>query len=149
MGSGNEKDLQASLPEQKQDKAVQLISANKELQLDGNKDDAAATAEKENTAFVDIVTKLILDNISDSGFTIDRLCKEMAMSRTMFYVKLKSYTGKSPQEFIRIVRLERAAVLLRSGHYVSKVADEVGFDNAKYFSTAFKKYFGVSPSKYK
>ena len=149
VGSGNEKDLQASLPEQKQDKAVQLISANKELQLDGNKDDAAATAEKENTAFVDIVTKLILDNISDSGFTIDRLCKEMAMSRTMFYVKLKSYTGKSPQEFIRIVRLERAAVLLRSGHYVSKVADEVGFDNAKYFSTAFKKYFGVSPSKYK
>lgn len=149
VGSGNEKDLQASLPEQKQDKAVQLISANKELQLDGNKDDAAATAEKENTAFVDIVTKLILDNISDSGFTIDRLCKEMAMSRTMFYVKLKSYTGKSPQEFIRIVRLERAAVLLRSGHHVSKVADEVGFDNAKYFSTAFKKYFGVSPSKYK
>lgn len=149
VGSGNEKDLQASLPEQKQDKAVQLISANKELQLDGNKDAAAATAEKENTAFVDIVTKLILDNISDSGFTIDRLCKEMAMSRTMFYVKLKSYTGKSPQEFIRIVRLERAAVLLRSGHHVSKVADEVGFDNAKYFSTAFKKYFGVSPSKYK
>lgn len=149
VGGGNEKDLQASLPEQKQGKAVQLISANKELQLDGNKDDDAATAEKENTAFVDIVTKLILDNISDSGFTIDRLCKEMAMSRTMFYVKLKSYTGKSPQEFIRIVRLERAAVLLRSGHYVSKVADEVGFDNAKYFSTAFKKYFGVSPSKYK
>lgn len=149
VGGGNEKDLQASLPEQKQGKAVQLISANKELQLDGNKDDDTATAEKENTAFVDIVTKLILDNISDSGFTIERLCKEMAMSRTMFYVKLKSYTGKSPQEFIRIVRLERAAVLLRSGHYVSKVADEVGFDNAKYFSTAFKKYFGVSPSKYK
>jgi len=149
VGSGDEKDLSASLPEQKQNKAKQLISANKEFQLDGNKDGDEATAEKENTAFVDIVTKLILDNISDSGFTIDRLCKEMAMSRTMFYVKLKSYTGKSPQEFIRIVRLERAAVLLRSGHYVSKVADEVGFDNAKYFSTAFKKYFGVSPSKYK
>lgn len=149
VGSGDEKDLSASLPEQKQNKAKQLISANKEFQLDGNKDGDEATAEKENTAFVDIVTKLILDNISDSAFTIDRLCKEMAMSRTMFYVKLKSYTGKSPQEFIRIVRLERAAVLLRSGHYVSKVADEVGFDNAKYFSTAFKKYFGVSPSKYK
>ena len=149
VGSGDEKDLSASLPEQKQNKAKQLISANKEFQLDGNKDGDEATAEKENTAFVDIVTKLILDNISDSGFTIDRLCKEMAMSRTKFYVKLKSYTGKSPLEFIRIVRLERAAVLLRSGHHVSNVADEVGFDNAKYFSTAFKKYFGVSPSKYK
>ena len=85
VGSGNEKDLQASLPEQKQDKAVQLISANKELQLDGNKDDAAATAEKENTAFVDIVTKLILDNISDSGFTIDRLCKEMAEAEVIHW----------------------------------------------------------------
>ena len=71
------------------------------------------------------------------------------MSRTMFYVKLKSYTGKSPQEFIRVVRLERAAVLLRAGHHVGDVAVEVGYDNAKYFSTSFKKYFGVSPSKYK
>lgn len=100
-------------------------------------------------AFVDTATKHILDNISDSEFSIDRLCREMAMSRTMFYVKLKSLTGKSPQEFIRVIRLERAAMLLRSGHSVGRVADEVGFDNAKYFSTAFKKYFGVSPSKFK
>lgn len=48
-----------------------------------------------------------------------------------------------------MIRLERAAALLRSGHNVGRVADEVGFDNAKYFSTAFKKYFGVSPSEFK
>ena len=103
----------------------------------------------QNPAFVDTVTKHLLNHISDSEFTIDRLCREMAMSRTMFYVKLKSYTGKSPQEFIRVVRLERAAMLLRDGESVGNVAEKVGFDNAKYFSTAFKKYFGVSPSKYK
>ncbi len=149
LEGGSEKDLAASRPEQQQDKVKQYISANNVLQLDDSKENDATTAAKENTAFVDTVTKILLNNISDSDFTIDRLCKEMAMSRTMFYVKLKSYTGKSPQEFIRIVRLERAAVLLRSGHHVGNVAEEVGYDNAKYFSTAFKKYFGVSPSKYK
>lgn len=109
----------------------------------------ATTDTKQNSDFVDTVTKHILNHISDSQFTVDCLCREMAMSRTMFYVKLKSYTGKSPQEFIRVVRLERAAVLLRSGRHVGKVAWEVGFDNAKYFSVAFKKYFGISPSKFK
>ena len=103
----------------------------------------------QNPVFVDTVTKHLLNHISDSGFTIDHLCREMAMSRTMFYVKLKSYTGKSPQEFIRVVRLERAAMLLRAGESVGNAAEKVGFDNAKYFSTAFKKYFGISPSKYK
>ena len=73
----------------------------------------------------------------------------MAMSRTLFYVKLKSYTGKSPQDFIRIIRLERASSMLRSGRNVTDVAALTGFDNPKYFSTVFKKYFGVSPSKYR
>lgn len=138
-----EKDTVTSQSGQKQDNVQQHIN---ELQVDISKKGDATT---KNPIFVDTVTKLLLNHISDSGFTIDRLCREMAMSRTMFYVKLKSYTGKSPQEFIRIVRLERAAVLLRSGHQVGKVAEEVGFDNTKYFSTAFKKYFGVSPSKYR
>ena len=102
----------------------------------------------EGSEFISRATTLIIDNISDSEFTIDRLCREMAMSRTLFYVKLKSYTGKSPQDFIRVIRLERAAALLRSGRPVTDVAALTGFDNPKYFSTVFKKYFGVSPSKY-
>ena len=98
--------------------------------------------------FVDKAMGLILEHMSDSEFTIDHLCREMAMSRTLFYVKLKSYTGKSPQDFMRIIRLERAASMLRSGSNVTDAAALTGFDNPKYFSTVFKKYFGVSPSKY-
>ena len=98
--------------------------------------------------FVDKATGLIVEHLSDSEFNIDSLCREMAMSRTLFYVKLKSYTGKSPQDFIRIIRLERASAMLRSGRNVTDVAALTGFDNPKYFSTVFKKYFGVSPSKY-
>lgn len=108
-----------------------------------------AESDKLDTKFVDAVTRLVLDNLSDSDYTIDRLCKDMAMSRTLFYIKLKSYTGKSPQDFIRVIRLEHAAALLRSGRAVGDVALHVGFDNQKYFSTVFKKYFGVSPSKFK
>jgi AraC-like DNA-binding protein len=102
----------------------------------------------EAKTFVDKATKLILENLANTDFTIDQLCREMAMSRTLFYVKLKSYTGKSPQDFVRIIRLERAAILLRNGRSVTDVAALTGFDNPKYFSTVFKKYFDVSPSKY-
>ena len=98
--------------------------------------------------FVDKATQLIVEHLSDSEFNIDQLCREMAMSRTLFYVKLKSYTGKSPQDFIRIIRLERAASMLRNGYNVSDVAAMTGFENPKYFSTVFKKYFDISPSKY-
>jgi AraC-like DNA-binding protein len=104
--------------------------------------------EDESNRFISQATKLVIDNIADSEFTIDRLCREMAMSRTLFYVKLKSYTGKSPQDFMRIIRLERAASLLRNGRNVTDAAALTGFDNPKYFSTVFKKYFGMSPSKY-
>lgn len=104
---------------------------------------------KQKTDFINRVTKHLFQHISDSEYSINRLCVDMAMSRTMFYLKLKSYTGKSPREFIRIFRLDHAAVLLRCGHCVSDVAAEVGFGNTKYFSTAFKKYFGISPSKFK
>ena len=104
--------------------------------------------KEESNQFISQATKLVIDNIADSNFTIDRLCREMAMSRTLFYVKLKSYTGKSPQDFIRVIRLERAATLLRNGRQVTDAAVLSGFDNPKYFSTVFKKYFGVSPSKY-
>lgn len=105
-------------------------------------------AAESESDFVDKATRLIANHLSDSEFTIDQLCREMAMSRTLFYVKLKSYTGKSPQDFIRIIRLERAASMLRNGHSVTDAAALTGFDNPKYFSTVFKKYFGVSPSKY-
>ena len=102
----------------------------------------------EGTEFVGMATKLTLDNLKDNDFTIDDLCREMGMSRTLFYVKLKTYTGKSPQDFVRAIRLEKAANLLRQGRTVTEVSVLTGFDNPKYFSTVFKKYFGVSPSKY-
>lgn len=99
-------------------------------------------------AFIDKVTDLIAENLSDQEFSIDRLCREMAMSRTLFFGRLKSLTGKGPQEFIRLLRLEKASELLKNGVSVNEVCDRTGFANSKYFSTVFKKHFGISPSKY-
>ena len=70
------------------------------------------------------------------------------MSRTLFFSRLKSLTGKAPQDFIRMIRLQKSVELLRSGMTVNEVACETGFVNTKYFSTLFKKEFGVQPSKF-
>ena len=58
-------------------------------------------------------------------------------------------TGKAPNDFIRIFRLERAAELLAAHDLtITEVADRVGFSDPKYFSSCFRRHFGVSPSKY-
>jgi AraC-like DNA-binding protein len=98
--------------------------------------------------FVIKSTEIIMTNISDIEFSINDLCREMAMSRTLFYSRLKSLTGQAPQEFIRIIRLQKAAELLRQGHNVADVAIATGFVNTKYFAVLFKKHFGTQPSKY-
>jgi signal transduction histidine kinase/ligand-binding sensor domain-containing protein/CheY-like chemotaxis protein/AraC-like DNA-binding protein len=98
--------------------------------------------------FVERATHLVIDNISNADFSIDTLCREMAMSRTLFYNRLKSLTGKSPQEFIRLIRLQKAAEMLKNGKNIAETAMDCGFVNSKYFSSLFKQHFGVQPSKY-
>ena len=110
--------------------------------------EGAGVKEEGAVEFINKATKAVLDHITDTGFTIDRLCREMGMSRTVFYMKLKTFTGKSPQDFVRVIRLERAAALLRCGKSVGEVSALAGFDNPKYFSSVFKKYFGVQPSRF-
>lgn len=122
--------------------------ALREKEEEDDDEPESEAAKDEGREFVGMATKVTLDNIKDNDFTIDDLCREMGMSRTLFYVKLKTYTGKSPQDFVRAIRLEKAASLLRKGRSVTDVSVLTGFDNPKYFSTVFKKYFGVSPSKY-
>jgi len=100
-------------------------------------------------AFIDEAISIIDKNISDFDFSIDKLCREMAMSRSSFYNKLKVLTNESPNEFIRLVRLNRAASMLKEKKYtITEIAYSVGIGDVKYFSTAFKKRYGVSPSKY-
>lgn len=93
--------------------------------------------------------KYVEDNISKSELSVEELSRELGMSRVHLYKKLLQITGKTPIEFIRVIRLKRAAQLLRESQlHVSEVAFEVGFNNPKYFSRYFKEEFGVLPSVY-
>lgn len=98
--------------------------------------------------FMTRTMEIINNNISDSDYSVNELCADLGMSRTSVYNKIKSISGQSPNEFLRIVRLNRAKELLATHTYnISEVAYMVGFSDPKYFSTCFKKQFGVSPSK--
>ena len=79
--------------------------------------------------------KYVEDNIARSDLSVEELSKELGMSRVHLYKKLLAITGKTPIEFIRIIRLQRAAQLLRgSQQNISEIAYQVGFNNPKYFS---------------
>ncbi len=93
--------------------------------------------------------KYVEDNMSRTELSVEELSRGLGMSRVHLYKKLLQITGKTPIEFIRVIRLKRAAQLLRESQlHVSEVAFEVGFNNPKYFSRYFKDEFGVLPSVY-
>ncbi len=88
-------------------------------------------------------------NIGRSDLSVEELSRELGMSRVHLYKKLSQITGKTPIEFIRIIRLKRAAQMLReSQRNISEIAYQLGFNNPKYFSKYFKEEFGVLPSVY-
>ena len=92
---------------------------------------------------------IVENEIENPDFSVEVLSRELGMSRMHLYKKINSLTGQSPLEFIRSIRLQRAAQLLKMNQYfVSEVAYKVGFNNAKYFSKHFKNNFGTLPSQY-
>src|SRR5680860_1571416 len=99
--------------------------------------------------FISKITQFVEDNISDANVSPKDLCELMGMSRTSFYHKLKALMDVSPNEFIRTIRLKKGRALLLENQYnVSEVAYHVGFSDAKYFGTLFKKYYGQNPSTF-
>ena len=99
--------------------------------------------------FIQKVTTFIKENL-EGDLTVDTLCAEMNMSRTSFYNKIKALTGIPPNEFIRNIRMQEAAILLKTQQYtVAEVSDRMGFADPKYFADTFKKFYGVPPSIYK
>lgn len=89
-------------------------------------------------------------NIDNSELTVEDMVSEMAYGRTVFFNKLKGLTGLAPIEFIRELRIKRAAQLLKSGEYnVSQVTYMVGMSDSRYFSKCFKKVYGMTPTEYK
>lgn len=98
--------------------------------------------------FLKKAMEIVEKQMSDIEFGVDRLSKELALSRAQLFRKMKSLTGKTPTEFIRNFRLKRAADLLKLGYNVSEVTYEVGISSRSYFNKCFQEEFGNSPTEY-
>lgn len=97
--------------------------------------------------FIQKVTELVKEGLG-KNFNVDTLCASVNMSRTSFYNKIKALTGIAPAEFIRNIRMQEAALMLKSQRSVAEVSDKMGFADPKYFTDTFKKFYGVPPSIY-
>lgn len=95
------------------------------------------------------VMESVNKHLDDPDFNVEKLCEDIAVSRTQLHRKMKKLTGISAGDFIRNLRIEQAAKLIREGKItVTQVAYAVGFNNASHFATVFKKHFGMTPTEY-
>ncbi|TLX71946.1 response regulator [Labilibacter sediminis] len=106
--------------------------------------------EPKDEKFIREAIELVEKNLLNPLFNAKMLAENLNMSQPTLYRRIKTFTGDNIAEFIRSIRLKRAAQIVSSGQYnIAEVADMVGFSDASYFRKCFTKQFGVTPSKYK
>ncbi|WP_321518570.1 two-component regulator propeller domain-containing protein [uncultured Bacteroides sp.] len=100
--------------------------------------------------FIQQIMDFMEEQMDNSELTIDEIAENLMLSRTVFYKKLRSIVGLSPVDFIREIRIKRAAQLIETDKFnFSQVAYMTGFNDPKYFSKCFKKQMKITPSEYK
>ncbi len=118
----------------------------RELILQPNEISVVSTDEK----FLMKIREIVEEHVDDPNLEIKQLASEAGLSRTNLFLKLKALTGYSPGEYIRTIRLEKAAQLLRKTELtIGEIAYQVGFKYPKYFSTCYHHQYGVTPSEYR
>ena len=99
--------------------------------------------------FIEQCTKIILDNLDNTEFSINALAQELNMSRTSVFTKIKGILGMTPNDFIKVTKLKTAAKLLTEGKYrISEITYIVGFSSSSYFAKCFQKQFGILPTDF-
>ncbi|NQZ12949.1 MAG: response regulator, partial [Algicola sp.] len=126
-----------------------IRQSNQRVSLDNayTDDNAPGLVEKDRL-LMQRFTDILALNYHDTDYNLDGLCKDMFMSKTQLSRKLQAISNKSPIEYLKEYRLERAMVLLSQGMALGMVAMETGFSSQSYFSTCFKSYFGTTPKKH-
>ncbi len=130
-----------------------IISQKEKLKTYYRKDQQAEIREmahsERDRSFLEDLVSLIEDNLSKPELDIEYICTQIGMSRTKLYNTVKSITGQSIGDFIRSIRLRRAAALLAEGnHSIPDIMYSVGIQTQSYFSKAFKQEFGKTPTQY-
>ena len=104
---------------------------------------------KADEEFIKKLNEIILVNLNNPEFTTDDMADSLNMSRSNFYRKIKGVLDLTPNEYLRIERLKRAAQLLKEGECrVNEVCYAVGFNSPSYFAKCFLKQFGVLPKDF-
>jgi signal transduction histidine kinase/DNA-binding response OmpR family regulator len=117
---------------------MEQISAPKEI-----------VAVSQDEKFLQQVTQCIEEHINDFDLNVNSLCEQMNMGNKMIYRKLKQLTGMSPVDYIKSIRMKKAAMLLKQHKFtVAEVMYMVGFSNSSYFSKCFQSAFGQTPRQY-
>lgn len=110
---------------------------------------AKADVSELDKGFAERFRVLIEKNLGNSELSVEDLAADMGLGRSQLYRKVKSLTGYSPVELLRVARLKKAAEMLtRTEKTVSEIAYEVGFSTPSYLTKCFREYFGISPSDY-
>lgn len=99
--------------------------------------------------FINKCTEIINQNLSEPEFTVDMLAKEIGMSRTNIFVKIKAITGMTPNDFIKVIRLKTACkMMVESDYRITEIGFLVGFSSSSYFAKCFQKQFGMNPTEF-
>ena len=111
---------------------------------------SAMLRNEQDSLFVKRLDSIVYSRLGEQDLSVDKVAGLLHLGRTIFYKKVRGTTGYTPNEYIRVIRLKKAAELLKeSEKNVSEVAYAVGFDNPYYFSKCFKEQFGMPPSQYR
>ena len=134
-------------------RVFQLIEQREKLYIKFSNDPTVMTPTLCSTEidrkFLERLQTIMEHRLSDPDFTIDNFAAMLGLRRTSFFRKVKGLTGYTPNEYIRIVRMKKAAELLQDGRYnISEISYMVGMKDPLYFSRCFKDQFGAPPSTY-
>lgn len=105
---------------------------------------------KKEDAFVAKLSSLVEENLTVPGFTVEQLCKLVYMSHSQLHRKLEALTGYSPNKFVRIIRLNKAKILLQQpDNSIAFIAQECGYNDPGYFARVFKQEYQVTPQEWR
>ena len=118
--------------------------------LSVDEDTGRGIAQDVNEAFIAKLRAMVIENISEPGFGVNELARQVGMSVSVLYRKIRSLTGMTVNDFVKTIRFNEAKKLLEAGTYnVNEVATIIGYDSNRHFSSEFKKVFGQNPSEIK
>ena len=134
-------------------KAIQLVKKKDNEQIRQRIENISKpkeiVVESPDEKFLSLITLAIEERIEDSDLNVTSLCEQLQINNKQMYRKLKQLTGLSPVEYIKSIRLKKAAMLLNQNKFtVSEVLYMVGFSNPSYFSKCFQAEFGKTPKQY-